>query len=278
MNAIDYEHAVTQDGKRIMVDRASHTGAYHQRDITPSSDWFALQLHFAERAAAITGLSFEETVLHFTNCYRRFGLGHSRDPDHPIRQDYLRELHATADQATWTAEYCRAHEQPVSAEFFGCFHYDYLPDTWTIRLHFANNDDSGAGPLSRERLPYRLAELRALFAEIARVRLEVLTVRGVSWLHGIEAYRRLYPTEYGQRAQSVPAERAFASMPLWGQFLDHGGCMKENLVAAFLACVGQASTITELATCFPHQVYAVECDIGHFYRFYEVPCPAPDSA
>ena len=30
--------------------------------MTPSRDWFALQLHFAERAAAITGLPFEEAV------------------------------------------------------------------------------------------------------------------------------------------------------------------------------------------------------------------------
>ena len=243
-----------------MVDCPSHTGVYLRRNITPSSDWFALQLHFAEHAAAITGLSFDETVLHFTNCYRRFGLGHSRDPDHPIWQDYLRGLHATADQATWTAEYCRTHAQPVVAKFFGCFYSEYLPDTRTIRLHFANNDDSGAGPLSRERLPYRLAELRALFSEIARVRLAVLTVRGVSWLHGIEAYRRLYPLEYGQSAHPVQVERAFPSMPLWGQFLDHGGCIKENLAGAFLACLGRVNTITDLAICFPHQVYAVECE------------------
>ena len=239
----------------------------------PSCEWFALQLHFAERAAAISGLSFAETMLHFTNCYRRFGLGHSRDSNHPIWQDYLRGLRATADQAAWTAEYCRTHEQPVNAEFFGCFYYDYLPETQKIRLHFANNDGSGAGPLSRERLPNRHAELHALFAEIARAHPEVLTVRGVSWLHGIAAYRRLYPPEYGQSAQPVPAESAFPSMPLWGQFLDHAGRVKENLAAAFLACVGRASTITDLAACFPQQVYAVECDIVYFYRFYGIPCP-----
>src|SRR4051794_11885201 len=160
--------------------------------------WFALQLTFAERAASLTGLPFEEAVLRYTNIYRRAGLGQSRDLGHPSWQAYLRGLRVAADQAAWTAEYCRFHAESVSAEFFGCFHYDYLAETRKVRLHFANNDDSGAGPLSRERLPLRRAELRALFAEIACAHPDVLPVRGVSWLHGIAAYRRLYPPEYGQ--------------------------------------------------------------------------------
>ncbi len=72
--------------------------------MNPARDWFALQLSFAERAAAITRLPFEEAVLRFTNCYRRCGLGHARDPDHPIWQDYLRGLRVAADRAAWTAE------------------------------------------------------------------------------------------------------------------------------------------------------------------------------
>jgi len=238
--------------------------------MTPSRDWFALQLRFAERAAALTGLPFEEAVLHFTNCYRRCGLGQSRDSDHPLWQNYRRGLRATPDQASWTAEYCRIHGQSARIAFFGCFHYDYLPETRQIRLHFANNDDSGAGPLSRARLPIRRAELGALFATIARAQPEALTVRGVSWLHGIAAYRRLYPPEYGQSARLMPTDRVFPSMPLWGQFLDHTDRVKDPLAIAFLAGVTRASTVADLGACFPQPVYAVECDIAHFYRFYGV--------
>lgn len=240
------------------------------RHETPSRDWFALQLAFAERAAAITGRPFAETMLHFTNCYRRFGLGQARTPDHPIWQEYLRGLLLSADHADWTATFCHSHTQSLAVPFFGCFHYEYLAETQHIRLHFANNDDSGAGPLSRERLPHRHAELRALFMAIARSLSAVRTVRGISWLHGITAYRRLYPPEYGQSARLVPAERVFASMPLWGQFLDHAGQVKSDLAAVFLACLGQARTIADLAACFPRQVYAVECDIEHFFHFYGV--------
>ena len=137
-----------------------------------------------------------------------------------------------------------------------------------IRLHFANNDLSGAGPLSKERLPIRRAELGALVASIARKHPEALTVRGVSWLHGIAAYRRLYPPEYGQSARPFPAEQVVHAMPLWGQFLDHAGRVKGDLAATFLVAVEQAATVEDLAASFPHPVYEVQCDIAHFYRFY----------
>lgn len=235
--------------------------------------WFALQLRFAECVAALTGLPFEEAVLQCTTCYRRFGLGQSRDPAHPAWQDYLRGLYSVPDRAAWTTEYHRAHEQPDKGEFFGCFHYDYLAKPQEIRLHFANNDESGAGPLSRERVPIRQAEIGALCTAITRRYPEAQTIRGRSWLHGIAAYRRLYPPEYGQSARPVPTEQTLASMPLWGQFLDHRGEVKESLATAFLASTATARTFTDLVACFPQRVYAVECGIEHFYRFYGVTRP-----
>jgi hypothetical protein len=241
--------------------------------MTPSPTWFALQLTFAERAAALTELPFEEALLRFTNVYRRAGLGQSRDPEQPNWQGYLRGLRAAADQAAWTADFCRAHAQPASGAFCGCFHYDYFPETRKIRLHFANNDDSGAGPLSRGRLSIRRAELGALFAAIARACPDALSVRGVSWLHGIAAYRRLYPPEYAQSARPLTVEQVLPSMPLWGQFLDHTGRVKDDLATTFLSCVARAGTFSDLVACFPQQVYEVECDIAHFYRFYGVPPP-----
>ncbi len=127
------------------------------------------------------------------------------------------------------------------------------------------------GPLRRERQSIRRAELGALTAAIARAHPEALTVRGVSWLHGIAAYRRLYPSAYGRSARPVPAEQVFVSMPLWGQFLDHTAHVKAPIAAAFLARVDRATSVAELAECFPQPVYAVACAIGHFYRFYGVP-------
>lgn len=241
-------------------------------------DWFALQLAFAGRAAAIDGSPLAQALLECTNLYRRLGLGRSRDPDHPVWRDFLRNLAAAPDPETFAAARCVAPEAPPGVGV-GCFHYDNEPATRTIRLHFTNRDDSGAGPLSRARTPVRRAELGALFAEIAETHPAVETVRGVSWLHGVDAYRRLFPPAYGASARPVPTRRVLASMPLWGQFLDHRGHVKPALAAVFLARVDAAATADDLATCFPHPVYAVSCDIERFYRFYGVePRAATDAA
>ena len=239
--------------------------------MTPPASWYTLQLRFAQRAAAVSGLPFEEALLRFTNCDRRCGLGRFRDAEHPTWRAYLRGLRDSVDKAGWTAEFCRTHAEPVRADFFGCFRYDYLPEARMVQLHFSNNDHSGVGPLSRERQPVRTAELCALFSALARAHPDALTVRGVSWLHGVPAYRRLFPPAYGESAIPLPAEKALPSMPLWGQFLDHAERVKTELASPFLDRIEQANTFTELAVCFPLLVYAVELSVDDFYRFYDVP-------
>jgi hypothetical protein len=111
-------------------------------------DWFDLQLRFAERAAAITGLSLDEALLRYTALYHRMGLGYTFDPAAAVWQEYLRDLHAASDRASFTAAFCAAHSSPAPVGPFGCFSYTYVPAEWRIRLHFANADQSGAGPLS----------------------------------------------------------------------------------------------------------------------------------
>jgi hypothetical protein len=120
----------------------------------------------------------------------------------------------------------------------------------------------------------RHAELRALFAEVAARYPEARTVRGNSWLHGIAAYRRLYPPEYGASAIPAPMAEEFQYMALWGQFLDHAGELKPTLARPFLDGVARARTIEELAAAVPRPVYEVECAVSHFYDFYRVSLPA----
>ncbi len=154
-------------------------------------EWFDLQPRCAERAAAITGLSLDDALLRFTTFYHRMGLGYTFDSSGPVWRDYLRDLHAARDRATFTADFCAAHSPPAAVSPFGCFGYTYVPAEWWIRLHFANADRSGYGPLSQERVAVRHAELRALFADVAVRYPGARTVRGNSWLHGTMAYRRL---------------------------------------------------------------------------------------
>jgi len=243
-------------------------------------EWFALQLRFAERGAAILGLSADEAFLRCTNCYLQLGLGRSFDPTAPRWVAFLRGVAAAVEPAAWAMVTCR--DSPMSAvavaphESFGPISYGWVPDEGRIRLHFLPDARAAAGPLSAAHLNARHAELRALFAAVVVRHPEARTVRGNSWLHGIAAYRRLFPPEYGARALPAPMAEEFRYMALWGQFLDHRGAVKAGLAARFLARIETARTLEDLIAAFPHPVYEVECPIGHFYDFYGVRQPGSE--
>ncbi len=236
-------------------------------------EWFALQLGFAERAGAIAGLDLPTALLRFSGCYLQFGGGWDFDPVAPVWEEPIWVGYATRlDPLEWTvAFYQRQHWQPAATRRYGCFSYTFVPETRKVRLHFSNDDTSGQGALSAARQEMRCAELRALFAEVAAAHPDALTVRGNSWLHGIAAYRRLYPPEYGATAIPAPLEEEFQYMALWGQFLASDGQIKRDLADDFLRCCQRATTINALAACFPNKVYEVECAIRHFYDFYGLP-------
>ncbi len=129
-------------------------------------------------------------------------------------RDYLRGFRVASDRATFTAEFCAVHSSPAAVSPFGCFSHTYVPTERRIRLHFANADRSGVGPLSKERAAVRHAEMRALFAEVAVRYPEARTVRGNSLLHSIAVYRRLSPPEYGASAILAPMAEEFQYMAL----------------------------------------------------------------
>ena len=240
-------------------------------------EWFDLQLRCAERAAVITGLQLDDALLRYTALYHRMGLGYTFEPNAATWQEFLRGLHAAGDRAVFTAEFCAANSPPAAVGPFGCFSYTSVPAERRIRLHFVNADQSGAGPLSQERVAVRHAELRALFAEVAVCHPQARTVRGNSWLHGIAAYQRLFPPEYGASAIRAPMTEEFQYMALWGQFLDNAGALKPALARSFLDGMARARMVEELAAAVPKPVYEVECAVSYFYTFYRSPLPAGGS-
>ena len=233
-------------------------------------EWFALQLRFAERAAAILGFGFEQAVRECTNCCRAFGLSEHGDADNPVWQEFLRGLRVAEDRPEWAYRFALSSRRGAEAARFGCFDFDYEAEAREIGLHFLNNDPSPLGALSKARLPERRRELRAMFEAIALAHPAAVVVHGTSWLYGIEAYRRLYPPAYWQTSTRVTTETEFQYMALWGQFLGRDTQVKRALAEQFLAAVERARTVEELAAAFPHGVYEVECGIEHFYAFYDV--------
>ena len=233
--------------------------------------FFDLQLDFAERVSALSGMPIAQALLEYTNLYIRFGLGRTVDEAHPMWQKYVRGYGAAADRHTYTCEFYRheAHDDggpPVAARF-GCFAYARAGEG-RIRLHFDTAEPGGASPLSLARKAERIGELAALFVHVRRTEPAVARVAGASWLYNIAAYRRLFPPQYLASARVL--DDRFQRLPLWGQFLDRHGDVKPEMAGRLRERLAVQQGLDRLARCFPYQVIAVEAPVGVFYEFHGV--------
>jgi hypothetical protein len=233
--------------------------------------FFDLQLRFARAVARLADLPLTRILLEYTNFYIRFGLGRDFDPAHPGWRQYLAGLRNTSADRDWTYHFYltrpRAVTPPALVATVGCFSYS-RPSHDRIRLHFLNTESMPCSPLAKERRAQRLAELATLFAHARRTMPEPLRVVGASWLYNLEAYRRLFPESYLASAHTLPGR--FRHMPLWGQFLDRHGEVRENLAQLLLDRLGRQAGLEGLDGCFRFQVLRVEAPAAEFYDFYGV--------
>ena len=233
--------------------------------------FFDLQLQFAHKVTELSGLPLTRVLLEYTNLYIRFGLGRDFHPAHPIWQTYLAGLQDTNDRRDWTYRFyltrAEAMAGPPVVATFGCFSYALLRGD-RIRLHFQNAETEGHSSLGVACLGQRRADLTALFGQVQRTLPEQVQVVGVSWLYNLEAYRRLFPVAYVATARVI-SDR-FQSMPLWGQFLDRHGDIKESMTRPFLERLERQVRVERLHECFPFQVLTVEAPVREFYDFYGI--------
>jgi hypothetical protein len=233
--------------------------------------FFDLQLAFAEKVSALNDIPLEETLLHFTNLYIRLGLGRDFDAAHPTWQRYIEGLGHNGDAGAWTYRYLIEHapevRPPSVLASSGCFSYA-MDGAQTLRMHFRNTDPLDYAPLSEARRAQRHEELQELFRRAHRELPFATRVVGVSWLYNLKAYRRCYPPAYVASAHDVPPR--YSNMPLWGQFLNRHGALRERAAQAFLEGLAAAGRFEELAGCFPLQALAVEAPIDTFYAYYAV--------
>jgi hypothetical protein len=233
--------------------------------------FFDLQFEFAERVATLSGLLLPDALLQYTNLYIRFGLGREPDRTHADWQKYVAGLREAHDGREWTYRFYLERAQaaggpPVIARF-GCFAYARLRGD-RLRLHFQNTEVEGASSLGRASRSQRVADLAALFGHVKATEREPLSVVGASWLYNLEAYRRLFPKSYLATARVLRGR--FQRMPLWGQFLDRHGGIKQNRADQFLERLDRQSSLENLDRCFPLPVLTVEAPIREFYAFYGV--------
>ncbi len=236
--------------------------------------FFEVQLIFAHKVAEITGRTFEDAVLHYTAMYRILGLDWSTDPTHPTWQAYVQALQSDRDSGakeTYQFYYARSDSIPRQSDLphWGCFAYEYLRDQYKIKIHFSNQDYTEYGALSHQRMAIRKAELTEMFTSIRAGHPEAEAVIGSSWLYNLEAYKRLFPVEYGQSAKE--ADRIYyTGRGLWGQFLDHEWQMNERTVATFLQRVEAATNMLQCDRAFPYQLLLPKAPIALFYQFYNI--------
>ncbi len=144
-----------------------------------------LQLQFAHKVAALSGLPLARALLEYTNLYIRFGLGRDFDAAHPTWREYLAGWADTNDSREWTYRFYLTRPEalaaPITVATFGCFSYARLSGD-RIRLHFQNAERDGPSPLAIERLSQRLAELVALFEHVKRTRRPPPQARSVARL------------------------------------------------------------------------------------------------
>src|SRR5262245_24584556 len=222
----------------------------------------------------LSGLPFAQVLFEYTNLYIRFGLGRDFDHAHPTWQAYLAGLRDTHESREWTYRFYLTRSEAMTAPpvvaTFGCFSYELLRGD-RIRLHFRNAETDGHSPLGVERLGQRRADLTALFGHVQRTLHERVQVVGASWLYNLAAYRRLLPVSYVATAR-VRGPR-FQSMPLWEQFLDRDGGIKERMTRPFFERLKRQASVDRLHECFPFQVLAVAASVLEFYVFYGISSP-----
>ena len=233
--------------------------------------FFDLQFQFAEAVSALSGLSRARALLEYTNFYIRFGLGRGFDLADPSWQEYVAGLDATRDGRAWTYQFylrrSRVPAPPIAVATFGCFSYGRLGDE-RIRLHFHNAEPEGQSPLATVRQDQRMANLAALAEHARGASRQPLRVVGASWLYNLDAYRRLFPPSYLATAHVIRGR--FQHMPLWGQFVDRSGNIRDDKARQLMERLGRRSTVEALDDCFPFQVLSLEAPVAEFCEFYGV--------
>ncbi len=167
---------------------------------------------------------------------------------------------------------------------FGCSYYRYDDATKTIALHFFNAEaeeefedgkDVSKGPLSKERLDRRKAELTDMFRDIKAKYPDAKYVSGRSNLYNLEAYRRLYPPTYEVGNIDYNPELWKGQTDVWGQFLgghdkapgEYG--FKQELADDFLEKAKQVplDKLVDATSMPPRTAHGI---IQDFYDFYGI--------
>lgn len=228
-------------------------------------EFFGLQLRFGEEAARVLNVPFGQALLTHTHLFVRLGCGRLPDAANGLWRSYAAGLAQGRDTFDWTWRFHLDHRHldagPRLERACGCFGYERrAPDR--LRLHFLADAAPPGLALAASQVGQRRQELARLFEDVARQSSPPMVI-GTSWLYGHPAYRRLFPAAYlaGEQVLDPPP---WQRMPLWGQFLDRDGQVRDDAARHLLERAGAAKTEADLAAAFPLPVIATQAPASVF--------------
>jgi hypothetical protein len=248
-----------------LVVRAERLGPY-----------FEIQLRLAGRMAELTGVSLGAAAYAYTNIHRRLGLGSPRETPSEAWAVYAARLEAEPDLAAQVAltrtMFAAAIQEtlPLPGQTqFGCFAHEAPDAEGAVKMHFNNVDtDADGGPLASGKAARRRAEMAAMVAHIREAHPEVTTIKGRSWLYNLEAYRRLFPPDYGASRVAHAGWIRLTGTSSWGQMIDSREAIRPDVRDALVANLADLDPEAPW-TAFPFRVLAVQAPVETFARFYE---------
>lgn len=248
---------------------------------------FDTQYKFAKTMAERQGISLIDAVKEYAPLLNK--AIHTEGEEKVLIQGLTDENLAEAGYAevlerrkSYDKEGLKYHDEKEAR--FGCFYYRYNEATKTMAPHFFNAEaeeefldgkDVSKGPLSKEKLERRRAELKEMFEEIKAKHPDAKYVRGKSNLYNLEAYRRLYPPTYEVGDVDYDPALWKGNTDIWGQFLgghdknpgEYG--FKQDLADEFLEKAKEVP-LDKLADAVPMPPRSAEGDIQDFYDFYGI--------
>lgn len=230
-------------------------------------EYFALQLSFAKHYATVTDLPFGASITHCTNLRRRLNLwgpvGASRWNEFIARIGDA--TNGRRDALSICLEWYEDRPRLSTKRFFGCFSFDSPDSSGVLRIHFVPPEDTSASPLASANSEARVQELSELFSHVRRTERGVSSVRGVSWLYNLDAYRTLFPHSYVMSIRPVDVPLHLNGTSTWGQVLNWRQEVKPDIRNALLA---RLVTMRREAPwkVFPLQALTASSDVADFYE------------
>lgn len=240
--------------------------------------FFGVQLHYARVLAERAGIPLADAITFHTNFHRLFAYGNlSKQPPDPEFLALVGRIVAIADPEQRLDHLIDAYARrppdpwPKDRYPFGDHFAHEAPNAdGAVRIHFRNRFNSNEhGPLHASNIAQRRADLTAMMTHIATRWPETQSILGGSWLYNLEAYRRLFPAEFGASRTPLTGPRPTHGLSTWGQFLDYRGYAKPEVVTRFRQMLDTLD-IEHPWLSFPYQVLSTTAPFTVFRREYGV--------